>query len=54
MTYGDRHTGLWQQEGFKIQKGHDIIRVDFRLYEMVDMHPHMSEHKEIAKRSRLA
>jgi len=54
MAYGDRHMGLWQQEGFKIQEWHDIIRVGFRLYEMVDMRPHMSKHKEIAKRSRLA
>ena len=54
MAYGDWHMGLRQQEGFKIQQWHDMIRVGFRLYEMVDMRPNMSEHKEIAKRSRLA
>jgi len=53
MAYGARHTGLWQQEGFKIQAWHDMIRGGLRPYEIVDMRPDMSEHKEIAKRSRL-
>ena len=53
MAYGARHTGLWQQEGFKIQERHDMIRGGLRPYEIVDMRPDMSEHKEIAKRSRL-
>jgi hypothetical protein len=30
-----------------------MIRGGFRPYEIVDMRPKMSEHKEIAKRSRL-
>jgi hypothetical protein len=54
MVYGARHAGLRQQEGFKIQERHDMIIGGFRPYEMVDIRPHMSEHKEIAKRSRLA
>ena len=44
---------MWQQEGFKIQAWHDMIRGGLRPYEIVDMRPDMSEHKEIAKRSRL-
>jgi len=44
MAYGDRHTGLWQQEGFKIQVWHDMIRGGFRSYEIVAMRPNMSEH----------
>jgi len=31
-----------------------MIRVGFCPYEIVDMRTNMSEHKEIAKRSRLA
>ena len=31
-----------------------MIRGGFRSYEIVAMRPNMSEHKEIAKRSRLA